>query len=122
MNGMVPPGWPKDLPPGGTAAFGEHVVGWLLDRGPGELRTSALRVLPLALAAYVRHHLAACLEGAREAYRLARTELSALSADELARAQAGLEAEGARLLQAKREVDLVWDALRALPPAPVRHP
>lgn len=108
---MQPAGWPRDLPPSHAPEFAERVVPWLLDRGPAELRTSGLRLLPVALAAYVRHHIDACLGGARTAYRSARTELAGLPADELERALSGIEAEGARLLQVQREVMLVRDEL-----------
>ena len=113
MTRFVPPGWPRGLPPGGTPEFNERVVGWLLDQGPADLRTSELRQLPLALATYIEHHLDGCLEAARRAYGQARTQLGpALTADQLERAQRALEAEGARLLQAQREVRLVLGAMR----------
>ena len=108
----VPTGWPRDLPPPGTEEFRAAVVDWLLDRGPGELRTSTLRMLPLALATYLEHHLQACLEAARRTYAQARTELAMLAPDAITRAQQGLEAEGARLLKSSREVGLVLDELR----------
>ncbi|CAB4931013.1 MAG: hypothetical protein F2840_01245 [Actinobacteria bacterium] len=117
MTRFVPPGWPRGLPPGGTPEFDERVVGWLLDQGPADLRTSELRHLPLALATYLEHHIDGCLEGARRAYGQARTDLgSAMPADELARAQRALESEGARLLQVQREVRLVLVAMRVPPP------
>ena len=112
----VPPGWPRDLAPPGTEEFSAQVCAWLLDRGPGELRTSALRVQPLALATYLDHHVQACLEAARRAYAQARTELAQLAPEEIARAQQALEAEGARLLQAQREVGLVLRELRRAAP------
>ena len=49
----VPAGWPRDLPPAGTEEFDDKVCGWLLDRGPAELRTSAVRTMPVALARIV---------------------------------------------------------------------
>lgn len=108
---MVPAGWPRDLPPPGTDEFEVRVVPWLLDRGPGELRASDLRLLPRALAAYVRHHVEGSLSGARETYARARTELTGMSADELERTLRAVEAEGARLLQVQREVSLVVEEL-----------
>ena len=107
------PGWPPDLPPGAADEFDARVVGWLLDRAPADLRTSPLRRYPVALAAFVQHHVAASLEGARTAYARARTELSGiLEADALSEVQRALEAEGARLLQTQREVGLVAATLR----------
>lgn len=107
-----PPGWPRDLPPPGSAELGERVVPWLLDRGPGELRTSRLRAHPRALAAYLNHYVAGCLAATREAYARARAELGPhLEPAELTEVQRALEAEGARLLQVQRELRLVAQAL-----------
>ena len=110
----MPAGWPRDLAPAGTDEFDAKVTGWLLDRGPADLRSSELRKWPLALARYLAHVTAADLEGTRRAYAMARVELgNALAADELTAVQAALEAEGARLLQVQREVVLVEAALRS---------
>ena len=88
------------------------MVGWLLDCGPADLRTSPLRRRPLALAAYVSHHVDASLIGARTAYSRARAELGdLLDAAALDEVQQALAAEGARLLQVQREVRLVQAAL-----------
>lgn len=111
MAGLAPAGWPRDLPPVSTPEFSATVVSWLLDRGPGDLRTSELRLLPLALATYLEHHLQGALDGARTAYARARTDLVALPPEEIERAQRALEAEGARLVQVLREVRLVRGAL-----------
>ena len=109
----MPPGWPADLPAPGQPEFDERVVGWLLDRGPADLRTSQLRLRPVALAGYLAHHVDACLAGARTAYARARAELGALlEPAALTEVQQALEAEGARLLQVQREVRLVTAALR----------
>jgi hypothetical protein len=109
----MPPGWPVDLPAVAQPEFAQRVVGWLLDRGPADLRTSPLRRTPLALAAYVRQHIDACLAGARTAYSRARAELAGLlEPAELEQVQQALAAEGARLLQVQREVRLVEAALR----------
>ena len=109
---MVPPGWPKDLPPAGTAEFEARVVSWLLDRGPAELRTSSLRNSPLALAFVVSYVLAGSCEGARDAYRTARNDLAGLiDQPEFVVVQSGLEALGAQLAASRREVDLVSNAL-----------
>lgn len=109
----APAGWPRDLPPPGTDEFDAKVTGWLLDRGPSDLRQSPVRSLPLALARIVSHTIAATIDGLRTAYASARAELGdALTPTELEAVQAALEAEGARLLQARREVALVEQALR----------
>ena len=109
---MVPPGWPKDLPPAGTAEFDARVASWLLDRGPAELRTSNLRNSPLALAFVVSQVLAGSCEGVRAAYRTARNDLAGrMDQPEFVAVQTGLEALGAQLTASKREVDLVSNAL-----------
>jgi hypothetical protein len=114
MTRFVPPGWPRGLPPGGTPDFEERVTGWLLDQGPADLRTSALRHLPMALATYLDHHIEGCLSGARRAYAQARTELGdMMPPDQLSRAQRAFESEGARLLHVQREIRLVVEVLRA---------
>ncbi len=106
-------GWPRDLPPPGTAEFDGKVVGWLLDRGPADLRLSPIRHHPVALARLVARLVDAELDGTRGAYASARVELGEyLTPDELASVQAALESEGARLLQIQREVALVEDVLR----------
>jgi hypothetical protein len=108
-----PAGWPRDLPPAGTAEFEAKVVGWLLDRGPADLRVSPLRHHPVALARVVARLVESSLEGMRGSYASARVELGEyLSPDQLTVVQAALEAEGARLLQIQREVALVEDVLR----------
>ena len=109
---MVPSGWPKDLPPAGTAEFDERVASWLLDRGPAELRSSSLRSSPRALAFVVSHVLSGSCEGVRAAYRTARIDLAdRMDPPEFAATQSGLEALGAQLMACKREVDLVANAL-----------
>lgn len=106
-------GWPRDLPPPGTAQFDARVVGWLLDRGPADLRLSPLRHYPVALARLVVRLVDSSLDGTRGAYASARVELGEyLSPDELTTVQSALESEGARLLQIQREVALVEDVLR----------
>lgn len=117
MGATVPPGWPHDLPPPGTDAFDAKVVGWLLDRGPSELRTSPIRTYPVALATIVQHLVASSIDGVRSAYRTARVELrDHLSPEEIVETQSALEAQGAHLLQVQREVGLVLIALRARTP------
>ncbi len=114
MAARGPAGWPRDLPPPGTAEFDEKVVGWLLDRGPADLRLSPLRHFPVALARFVARMVDASLDGTRGAYASARVELGEhLTPDELSTVQSALESEGARLLQIRREVALVEDVLRA---------
>lgn len=110
---MSPPGWPRALVPPEHDAFEERAVAWLLDSGPAELRQSALRRHPLALACYLRAHVDGAVQGARQAYGRARTELGpALEPAALDEALQAIAAEGARLVALQREIDLVVGALR----------
>jgi hypothetical protein len=60
-----------------------------------------------------RYHSKACVEGAREGYRTARTELaSVLPAHAVETVLAAYRKEGARLAETARAVDLVERALR----------
>lgn len=112
MVARGPVGWPRDLPPPGTDEFDGRVVAWLLDRGPADLRLSPIRHHPVALARLIARLVDAGLDGTRGAYASARVELGEyLAPDEVATVQSALESEGARLLQVRREVALVEDAL-----------
>jgi hypothetical protein len=72
-----------------------------------------LRRYPLALAAMAIHHTRACVTGAREGYRSARTELgAALPPHALDAVLAAYRAEGRRLVATAQAVDLVARALR----------
>jgi hypothetical protein len=113
MASRGPTGWPRDLPPPGTPEFDAKVVGWLLDRGPADLRLSPIRQQPVALARLVARLVESSLDGTRGAYASARVELGEyLTPSELSSVQSALESEGARLLQIQREVTLVEDVLR----------
>ncbi len=87
---------------------------WLLDQCPADYRGyDVLRRHPEVLARFAAHHVAAALEGARAAYAGARRELrDRVDPEVLDAALRALEAEGARLSRAAREVALVEEALR----------
>jgi hypothetical protein len=105
-------GWPQDLVPVVAPDFLDRAIGWLLDRGPADLRVSPLRSYPLALAFVVEHHCAANVQAAREAYRHARADVGAhVSAAELTVIQQAIEAQGAHALATRREVALVREAV-----------
>jgi hypothetical protein len=85
-----------------------------------------LRRYPVALAALARYHSKACVEGARQGYRTARTELAGvLPPHAIDTVLAAYRKEGARLAATAEAVDLVERALRgevftpkmSLPPA-----
>jgi hypothetical protein len=100
--------------PPGTEDFERTAQAWLLDTVPADYRLhGVLRRYPLALAAMAIHHTKACVAGAREGYRTARTELgSALPPHALDAVLAAYRAEGRRLVATAQAVELVARALR----------
>jgi hypothetical protein len=114
MSTYIPPGWPAGVHPPGSEEFESTAVGWLLDVVPPDYRLhGVLRRYPIALAVMARHHSKACVEGAREGYRTARTELAgALPPHAIDTILAAYRKEGARLADTARAVDLVERALR----------
>jgi hypothetical protein len=114
MAAYVPPGWPSGVHPPGSEDFERTAQAWLLDTVPPDYRLhGVLRRYPLALAAMAGHHTKACVAGAREGYRTARTELGeALPPHALEAVLAAYRAEGRRLVATAQAVDLVARALR----------
>lgn len=87
---------------------------WLLDVVPPDyLLHGVLRRHPVALAALARHHLTACVEGARSGYRTARSELGpSLPPGAVEAVLTAYRSEGKRLAAAARSADLVERAMR----------
>jgi hypothetical protein len=114
MAGYLPPGWPTGVHPPGSDEFESTAVAWLLDVVPPDYRLyGVLRRHPLALATMARHHMAACVEGARQGYRTAHTELgNALPPHAVDAVLAAYRREGRRLVATARAVSLVERALR----------
>ena len=114
MPTYTPPGWPAGVHPPGSDDFESTAVGWLLDVVPPDYRLhGVLRRYPVALATMARYHSAACVQGAREGYRTARTELTgALPPHAVDTVLAAYRKEGARLAATARAVGLVDRALR----------
>jgi hypothetical protein len=109
----TPPGWPAGVHPPGSEEFESTAVAWLLDVVPPDYRLhGVLRRYPIALAALARYHSKACVEGARQGYRAARTELEALPPHAIDSVLAAYRKEGARLAATARSVGLVERALR----------
>jgi hypothetical protein len=113
-EGQAPPGWPRGVRPPGVTGWEDSASAWLLDQCPPDYRShDVLRRHPLVLARFAAHHVDAALEGARAAYAGARRELRDQVAPEVLEASLrALEAEGARLARASREVALVEEALQ----------
>ena len=114
MVTYTPPGWPAGVHPPGSEEFESTAVTWLLDVVPPDYRLhGVLRRHPVALACMARHHTKACVEGARQGYRTARTELaSALPPHAVDTVLAAYRKEGSRLAATARAVGLVERALR----------
>jgi hypothetical protein len=114
MATHVPPGWPDGVHPPGSEDFEASAVRWLLDVVPPGCRShDVLRRYPIALATLARHHAAACLQGARQGYRSARTELAeVLPSHALQQVLAAYHDEGRSLAGVEHAVDLLLRALR----------
>ena len=125
MGTYTPPGWPAGVHPPGSEDFESTAVGWLLDVVPPDYRLhGVLRRYPVALATMARYHSKACVEGARQGYRTARTELAGtLPPHAIDTVLAAYRKEGARLAATARAVGLIERALRGetLAPAPRRR-
>jgi hypothetical protein len=100
--------------PPGSEGFEATAVAWLLDAVPPDYRLyGVLRRHPVALATMARHHLAAAVQGARQGYRMARTDLTqTLPPHAVDAVLAAYRREGRRLVAAARAVDVVERALR----------
>jgi hypothetical protein len=113
MAAYLPTGWPAGVHPPDSEGFEQTAVTWLLDVVPPDYRLHGVLLRhPLALAALARHHLAACVAGARQGYRTARTELGPdLPPGGVAAVLDAYQSEGRRLVATARAVDLVGRAL-----------
>jgi hypothetical protein len=114
VTGYLPTGWPDGVHPPGSPGFEDTAVRWLLDVVPPDYRLhGVLTRHPVALAALAGHHVAACVEGARQGYRSARAELGKqLPPAGLAAVLAVYQTEGSRLVTTATAVELVGRALR----------
>jgi hypothetical protein len=113
VTAFVPPGWPAGVQPPGSPEFEQTAVTWLLDVVPPDyLLHGVLRRHPIALAALARHHLGACVEGARAGYRMARTELGPhLPPSAIEAVLTAYRSEGSRLATAACAAELIERAL-----------
>jgi hypothetical protein len=123
MSAYLPPGWPTGVHPPSSEGFERTAVAWLLDVVPPDYRLhGVLQRHPIALATLARRHLAACVEGARQGYRTARTELGdVLPVSGVDAVLAAYRSEGHRLVTAARAADLVERALRGQEFTPQLH-
>jgi hypothetical protein len=109
----VPAGWPQAVPPPGTQDWEASATEWLLSELVPGLRTHAVRRYPVALAAITRHVATGAVEGARDGFRTARTELGeAVPPHAVDAVLAAYKDEGRRLAAAAKGAELVERALR----------
>ena len=109
----VPRGWPAAVSPPGSEDWEVTAAAWLLDLLPELREYPTMRRHPILLAFHARHVLDGALEGARRGYRAARSELGAVVPPDVTAAALGeFRAEGQRLSDALRAVELVEHALR----------
>ena len=123
MAAYLPPGWPTGVHPPGSEGFERTAVAWLLDVVPPDYRLhGVLQRHPIALATLARRHLTACVDGARQGYRTARTELGdVLPVSGVDAVLAAYRSEGHRLVTAAHAADLVERALRGKEFTPQLH-
>ena len=114
MAAHIPPGWPTGVHPPGSEGFEESAIAWLFEVVPPDFRLhGVLRRHPAALAAMARHHTIACVEGARQGYRTARTELAeSVPPHAVDAVLAAYRTEGRRLAATAKAVELVERAIR----------
>ena len=101
------------MQPPGNAEFEPSAVTWLLDVIPSDYQLhGVLRRRPIALASLARNHLTACVEGARNGYRTARSELGKdLPPGAVEAVLTMYRSEGLRLANAAKGADLIERAL-----------
>jgi hypothetical protein len=111
----LPAGWPEAVAPPGTEDWEASAVEWLLELVP-DLRQHKARRYPVILAVIARHVVTGAIDGARDGYRIARSELGeAVPPHAVDAALAAFRDEGRRLAAALKGAELVERALRGEP-------
>ena len=112
----MPAGWPEGVAPPGSERFEATAIEWLLSDLVPDLRASPVRRYPVALAVIARRVTRGAVEGARDGYRTARTELgTALPPHAVDIALTAYRDQGRRLAAAAKAAELVERALRGQP-------
>jgi hypothetical protein len=109
----LPRDWPNGVRPPGTEGWEASAARWLLDLIPEFREHAVVCRHPVILAYIARHSVHGSVEGARDGYRTARTELAEHAPPHAV--DATLKAyrdEGRRLAATERAVQLVERALR----------
>jgi hypothetical protein len=112
----LPAGWPEAVAPPGSRGWETSAVPCLLDLVPDLRGHSAVRRHPVILAVIARHTVTGTLEGARQGYRVARSELGqAVPPHAVDSALGAYRDEGRRLAAAVKGIQAVERALRGEP-------
>ena len=74
-DSYLPAGWPEAVAPPGTQDWEASAADRLLDLVPDLRGHASVRRHPVILAVIARHTVTGTLEGARQGYRTARSEL-----------------------------------------------
>jgi hypothetical protein len=110
----VPPGWPEQVPPPGTAGWQGAAQRWLWELLPGRYRRhKLLERQPVLLARQALMQVEAELVALRKGYGSARVDLAGLDMEPavVEEALALYAAEGERLRELAQRVRVVADAL-----------
>jgi len=103
-------GWPKDLVNIQDEDFPSQTTNWLLDRLPGEFRSSEIRSDPRSLAWVLQGVVEGEIEIFRHLYGTARGQAPTSNMNLLLESLSGM---GAMLVKTQREVSLVVAALES---------
>ena len=120
MSGpALPPGWPAEVRPPGSADWERSAMAWLFDQCPPDYRGyDVLRRQPLVLARFAAIALDAAVTAADQGLRTVRAELGdrllagKVPPEVIEEAVAAFERERHRARSARRSVDVVERALR----------
>jgi hypothetical protein len=113
MGLYMPPDWPQEVATPDTEDWELSAASWLLSLIPEYRQYTLVSQHPVILASIASHVLAGAVGGAREGYRVVRTELGEwASPPVIDAALAAYRAEGFRMAATVRAVSLVEQALR----------
>ena len=110
----TPPGWPSRVRPPGTPDWETTAAAFLLDCCPSDFRGyPVLRRHPVVLARFAAEFVESQVRASADGLAGVRTSLADFVAPEVVQSAAEAWAEqGARLVQVRREVGMVEEALR----------
>jgi hypothetical protein len=115
-DSYLPASWPQAVAPPGTQDWEASAADWLLDLVPDLRGHASVRRHPVILAVIARHTVTGTLEGARQGYRTARSELGeAVPPHAVDAALTAYRDEGRRLAAEVKGIEAVERALRGEP-------